>query len=81
MKELLPSHLIEDTKSKVKAVTTFELELSITPDKVERVHPKCLGWFDYWGEFDCDYNTVLICDECKYGVGRKDPEAKCNQLK
>lgn len=44
-------------------------------------HPKCKGWYDEWtGEFDCDYYTTLTCDECKYGDGRKDPEAKCNQI-
>ena len=44
-------------------------------------HPKCLGWRDeFTGEYDCDYGSVLACDECKYGVGSKDPEAKCNQL-
>lgn len=45
-------------------------------------HPKCLGYRDYWGEFDCEYQTGISCEECKYGVcgGRKDPEAKCNAL-
>ena len=44
-------------------------------------HPKCKGYqqthdpYDY----DCEYETTITCDECKYGVGRKDPEAKCNQ--
>lgn len=42
-------------------------------------HPKCLGETDYWGEFDCGYQTTLICEDCKYGAGRKDPEARCNQ--
>ena len=27
----------------------------------------------------CGYNTTIDCDECKYGGGRKDPEARCNQ--
>ncbi len=45
-------------------------------------HPKCRGYHDYWGDFDCEYQTVLECDKCKYGGhgGRKDPESKCNQL-
>jgi hypothetical protein len=43
-------------------------------------HPKCLGEKDYWGEFDCGYQTTLMCEDCKYGLGRKDPEAKCNQI-
>lgn len=44
-------------------------------------HPKCLGTYDEWnGDYDCGYYTKLSCDQCKYGSGRKDPEAKCNQL-
>ena len=50
-------------------------------------HPKCAGFFfDNPGEpreYDCGYDTSLICDDCKYNnqpYGRKDPEAKCNQL-
>jgi hypothetical protein len=43
-------------------------------------HPKCLGdGFD-----DCGYYTTISCEECKYNnapYGRKDPEAKCNQMK
>ena len=42
-------------------------------------HPKCLGTYDeHNGDYSCDYQTILTCDECKYGVGRKDPAAKCN---
>jgi hypothetical protein len=46
----------------------------------------CKG-FKYWTdcgyEYDCEYNTIISCDECKYNGfgGRKDPEAKCNQQK
>jgi hypothetical protein len=44
-------------------------------------HPKCKGYMMlFTGDYDCAYNTNLSCEECKYGVGRKDPEAKCNQL-
>ncbi len=32
-------------------------------------------------EYECGYDTIIDCDECKYGGGRKNPEAKCNQLK
>ena len=46
-------------------------------------HPKCKGYTipDIgWGvEYDCHYESNLCCDDCKYGGGRKDPEAKCNQ--
>ena len=47
-------------------------------------HPKCKGYkyWTAWGyEFDCGYETTIDCDQCKYGGGTKDPEAKCNQLK
>lgn len=52
-------------------------------------HPKCGGpyYSTTWNEsheFDCSYNTTLECDECKYCLdarGRKDPAAKCNQVK
>ena len=48
----------------------------------EKAFFKCLGYYDYYGEFDCGYQTSITCEDCKYGVcgGRKDPEAKCNQL-
>ena len=47
--------------------------------KPKQKHPKCLGDVDYYGEFDCGYYTTILCEDCKYGLGRKDPEAKCNQ--
>ena len=41
--------------------------------------PGCTGYYDSYGiEFDCGYHTILSCDECKYGVGKKDPEAWTN---
>jgi hypothetical protein len=43
-------------------------------------HLKCLGSYDYWGEFDCGYNTTILCEDCKYGLGSKNPESKCNQM-
>ncbi len=47
-------------------------------------HPKCLGYttntMDGY-ESDCGYRTTLTCEECKYGLGKKDPEAKINQTK
>jgi len=52
--------------------------INITANTVR--HPKCLGYYDeYTGDYDCDYSSVLICEDCKYGCGRKDPEAKCNE--
>jgi hypothetical protein len=38
-------------------------------------HPLCKGD----GIDHCGYYTTIDCDECKYGGGRKNPEAKCNQ--
>jgi len=53
-------------------------------DNKNNKHPKCLG-YKYWTgcgyEYDCEYDSNLTCDECKYGCGRKDPEAKCNKRK
>jgi hypothetical protein len=45
-------------------------------------HPKCRGYRtqDIGGsEYECGYETTIDCDECKYGGGLKNPEAKCNQ--
>lgn len=47
-------------------------------------HPKCLGekiWTDCGYEFTCGYGSKVDCGECKYGFGRKNPEAKINQFK
>lgn len=49
-------------------------------------HPKCAGERDHSGDYDCGYDTVLVCEDCKYGgmIGRrggKDPAAKINQRK
>ena len=47
-----------------------------------RKHPKCDGTYNiFTGDYDCSYETILACEDCKYGMGWKDPEAKCNQLK
>lgn len=55
-------------------------------------HPKCKGIEDdsyyYDDGFECGYNTILECDQCKYclhpetgkPLGRKDPAAKCNSM-
>ena len=32
-------------------------------------------------DFDCGYGTIIECDQCKYGRGRRDPLAKRNQPK
>ena len=55
-------------------------ELFQTP-KGSVKHSKCKGykiWTSRGYEYDCEYQTNLPCDECKYGTGRKDLEAKCN---
>jgi len=47
---------------------------------IER-HPLCrLTYCDQTGDYDCGYLTTLTCEECKYGMGTRNPEAKCNQL-
>ncbi len=47
---------------------------------IER-HPLCKLTHDqHTGEYDCGYLTALTCEECKYGFGTRDPEAKCNKL-
>jgi hypothetical protein len=64
----------------VEAKVIAQLSLDSMGNKKER-HPKCLGYYEVWsGEYDCGYNTNIVCDECKYGAGRKDPEAACNTL-
>ena len=46
-----------------------------------KAKPGCEGYYEDWsGEYDCGYGSTLTCEECKYGGGRKDPEAKRNQL-
>lgn len=46
-------------------------------------HPKCKGYktqdFGWGSEYDCEYDTKIDCDECKFGGGRKNPKSKCNQ--
>jgi hypothetical protein len=50
-----------------------------------RRHPKCKSYQcnHYLDpvEYNCEYQTTLDCDECKYNGrgGTKNPEAKCNQ--
>lgn len=55
-------------------------ELPVEQTTIRERHPKCEGYHDYYGEFDCGYGSILFCEECKYGLGRKDPEAKCNHI-
>lgn len=59
-------------------------QLSSQVKKASTRHPKCLGYSFDMGcgeEFDCGYGSDLICEDCKYGAGNRDPKAKCNQLK
>ena len=57
-----------------------EIILTYESINLRKKHPKCLGWYnEFQGEYDCGYYTTISCEECKYGIGRKDPEAKCNQ--
>ena len=67
--------------SKVWDIFLAKISRSKLPDKS---HPKCLGFttntIDGY-KYDCGYNTSLICEDCKYGMGRKDPEVKSNKIK
>lgn len=62
-------------------MSEYQVSLLETIGKIKR-HPKCLGYQTREGDYDCEYQTKLDCDQCKYGGhgGRKDPESKCNQL-
>ena len=58
------------------------MKLIKTEPEVNSKHPKCKGYkvFTSCGyEYDCEYQARLSCEDCKYGFGRKDPEAKCNR--
>lgn len=61
---------------------TIEIELfNMCNDVKPLKHPKCKGVYDSWsGDSNCGYDTTLMCEDCKYSVGRKNPEAKCNQI-
>jgi len=64
-----------------------KLGVLLNPNYIPENSPKsgCKGykyWTDWGYEYDCGYlNHILSCDECKYGGGSKNPEAKCNQNK
>ena len=50
----------------------------------ERKHSRCRGSVSHTmdgTDYDCEYNTDLSCEDCKYGLGRRDPEAKINKIK
>lgn len=62
------------------AVNLIGLKVVLAEGKRPK-HPKCEGYKTHEGDYDCGYNTTLMCEECKYGLGHKDPEANCNQPK
>jgi hypothetical protein len=64
----------------MKMNTISDLEKSLDSSKK---NDGCLGYSDREGDYDCGYQTIIICEECKYSGcgGRKDPAAKRNQLK
>lgn len=67
-----------------KELDTFILDFAMWGgDSSYNKHPKCKSyryWTDCGYEYDCGYPTDLACDDCKYGSGRKNPEAKCNTV-
>lgn len=54
----------------------MEIKPKLNIDNIfrESKHPLCKGD----GIDHCGYDTKIECERCKYGGGRKDPEAKCN---
>lgn len=61
----------------------------LIPTEIKK-HPKCKGYYTPdpghgWGDDGgCEYETEISCEECMYNgqaTGRKNPEAKCNQIK
>lgn len=54
----------------------FKAMLDVKKKEWPQKHPLCKGD----GIDHCGYYTTIDCDNCKYGGGKKDPEAKCNQL-
>jgi len=77
LREMTPDELraaLDSVEDSGFGATLIEAEELLTK------HPKCTGYYDEWnGDYGCHYNSSLSCEECKYGCGRKDPEAKCNQ--
>ena len=75
--------MLADAIKSINSLSTDELRKEFESFGIQTTpkHPKCTGYYNaFTGDFDCDYNTKLSCEECKYGLGRKDPEARCNQL-
>ena len=62
---------------------TYEIKPRLNIFDMDNKHPKCKGFKTLdvgWGsDYECGFDTLIDCDECKYGGGRKDPEAKCNR--
>ena len=63
-------------------IINFKKHYKISPDT------NCLGVStDCYNEieWDCCYNTIIECEDCKYHnsefKGRKNPNAKCNHYK
>ena len=48
-------------------------------DNLPIKHHLCkLEYDQFTGDYDCGYKTTLTCEDCKYGVGKKDPQTKAN---
>ena len=46
-----------------------------TQHPLVEIDKPCLGERDYWGEYDCGYDTDIICEDCACsGLGSIDPE-------
>ena len=79
---VLGTFLTKDFQMKIDTCSARKSldQIALLKNKKPKAFFKCLGYYDYYGEFDCGYQTSITCEDCKYGVcgGRKDPEAKCN---
>lgn len=61
----------------------MSIVISRIKDPRKKKHHKCGGYSEHTPngtEYDCSYQSSLTCEECKYGLGTKDPNAKCNKV-
>jgi len=73
-------YLAEDSGFGAALIEAGEFLNDLFEEELHIKHSKCAVYSDEMnGDYGCHYNSVLSCEECKYGLGRKDPEAKCNQ--
>lgn len=68
-----------DTQEHIKWLCTLVPGSSgMQPHKMCKAQDSCKGIHH---TYECGYKTKVQCFECKYGHGRRDPNAKSNKLK